>query len=88
MATFTDNDLREIKDLINNRFDTLKDDIQSIDKKLEVYIAKTAEKLDSINQSLVELKKQSEKQDNRLWVLISGMFLALLGIIAKFALNP
>ena len=88
MATVTENELRELTDLINNRFDNLKDDIKIIDKKLDIYIAKTDERLNSIDQGLADIKRQSEKQDNRLWVLISGMCLALLGILAKFALNP
>jgi flagellar capping protein FliD len=88
MATVTENELRELTDLINNRFDNLKNDIKAIDKKLDVYIAKTDERLNSIDQGLADIKRQSEKQDNRLWVLISGMCLALLGILAKFALNP
>ena len=88
MATVTENELRELTDLINNRFHDLKDDIKAIDKKLDIYIAKTDERLNSIDQGLADLKRQSEKQDNRLWVLISGMCLALLGILAKFALNP
>ena len=88
MATVTENELRELTDLINNRFNELKDDIKVIDKKLDIYIAKTDEILNSIDQALADIKRQSEKQDNRLWVLISGMCLALLGILAKFALNP
>ena len=88
MATVTENELRELTDLINNRFNDLKDDIKAIDKKLDIYIAKTDERLNLIDQGLADLKRQSEKQDNRLWVLISGMCLALLGILAKFALNP
>jgi hypothetical protein len=88
MATVTENELRELTDLINNRFNDLKDDIKAIDKKLDIYIAKTDERLNSIDQGLADIKRQSEKQDNRLWVLISGMCLALLGILAKFALNP
>ncbi|PZV21268.1 MAG: hypothetical protein DCF12_21665 [Snowella sp.] len=88
MATVTENQLRELTDLINNRFNDLKDDIKAIDKKIDIYIAKTDERLNSIDQGLADLKRQSEKQDNRLWVLISGMCLALLGILAKFALNP
>ena len=81
MATVTDTDLQEIKDLINNRFSEL-------DKKLDLHIVRTDERLDSINQNLADLKKQSEKQDNRLWVLISGIFLALLGFVVKFSMNP
>lgn len=99
MATVAENELRELTDLINNRFhelnkkidncfNDLKDDIKAIDKKLDIYIAKTDERLNSIDQGLADIKRQSEKQDNRLWVLFSGLCLALLGILAKFALNP
>jgi hypothetical protein len=88
MPTVTENELRELTDFINNRFNDLKDDIKAIDKKLDIYIAKTDERMNSIDQGLADIKKQAEKQDNRLWVLISGMCLALLGILAKFALNP
>ena len=84
MPTVTETDLKELKDLIID----LKSDIQAIDKKIDVYTARTDERLEAINTSLSELKKQTDKQDNRLWLLISGMFLALLGILAKFALNP
>ena len=88
MATVMENELRELTDLINNRFNDLKDDIKAIDKKLDIYVAKTDERLNSIDQGLADIKRQSEKQDNRLWVLISGTCLALLGILAKFSLNP
>lgn len=73
MATVTDSDLKELKDLI---------------VELRINQAKMDEKLDSISDNLADLKKQSEKQDNRLWVLISGMFLALLGFIVKISVNP
>ncbi|MEA5532606.1 hypothetical protein [Crocosphaera sp. XPORK-15E] len=63
MSTVTDNDLRELKDLINNRFDDLSNELKTVDKKIDIYIAKTDEKLNSIKQNLDDLKKQSEKQD-------------------------
>lgn len=88
MATVTDTDLKELKDLINSRFDELNDKIQALDNRFNVYTAKNDERLDGIKESLVELKKQADKQDNRLWALFSAMFLALMGIIAKFAFNP
>jgi FKBP-type peptidyl-prolyl cis-trans isomerase (trigger factor) len=73
MPTVTDSELKEIKDLI-----------------IEVKInqARMDEKLESISENMANLRKQSEKQDNRLWVLISGMFLALLGFVIKSSLNP
>ena len=73
MPTVTDSELKEIKDLI-----------------IEVKInqARMDEKLGSISENMANLRKQSEKQDNRLWVLISGTFLALLGFVIKSSLNP
>ncbi len=88
MTTVTENDLQTLKDLINNRFDELKGEIKTIDKKLDIYIAKTDERLDSIKQNLDDLKKQSEKQDNRLWILVSGLFLTMFGAVAKIVFFP
>ena len=95
MATVTDTDLKELKDLITSGFSRIETEItelnhrvDDLNNKFNVYTAKNDEKLDGIKESIVELRKQSDKQDNRLWVLFSGMFLALMGIIAKFVFNP
>jgi hypothetical protein len=37
---------------------------------------------------LSDLKKQTDKQENRLWVLISGMFLFIAGALTKYAFFP
>ena len=73
MPTVTDSELKEIKDLI-----------------IEVKInqARMDKKLEAINDNMAELRKQSGKQDTRLWILISAMFLALLGFVIKSSLNP
>jgi FKBP-type peptidyl-prolyl cis-trans isomerase (trigger factor) len=73
MPTVTDSELKEIKDLII---------------EIKINQARMDEKLGSISENMANLRKQSEKQDNRLWVLISGMFLALLGFVIKSSLNP
>ena len=73
MPTVTDSELKEIKDLII---------------EIKINQARMDEKLESISENMADLKKQSEKQDNRLWLLISGMFLALLGFVIKSSLNP
>jgi len=73
MPTVTDSELKEIKDLII---------------EIKINQARMDEKLESISENMANLRKQSEKQDNRLWVLISGMFLALLGFVIKSSLNP
>ena len=73
MPTVSDSELKEIKDLII---------------EIKINEARMDEKLGSISENMANLRKQSEKQDNRLWVLISGMFLALLGFVIKSSLNP
>ena len=73
MPTVTDSELKEIKDLII---------------EIKINQARMDEKLGSISENMANLRKQSEKQDNRLWVLVSGMFLALLGFVIKSSLNP
>jgi septal ring factor EnvC (AmiA/AmiB activator) len=87
MPTVTDSELKEIKDLITE----LKQSVEKINEtviEIKINQARMDEKLESINDNMAELRKQSEKQDNRLWVLISGMFLALLGFVIKSSLNP
>lgn len=70
MPTVTETELKDLTELINRRFNELekKFDIRcnEIDKKLDIYIVRTDERLDDLNQGLADLKKQSEKQDNRL----------------------
>lgn len=88
MPTVTENDLQELKDLINHRFDELDNNVQALDHRLSLYVTKTDERLEAIKENLADLKKQSDKQDNRLWVLISAMFMALIGLLFKIALNP
>jgi very-short-patch-repair endonuclease len=73
MPTVTDSELKEIKNLII---------------EIKINQARMDEKLESISENMADLRKQSEKQDNRLWVLVSGMFLALLGFVIKSSLNP
>jgi hypothetical protein len=73
MPTVTDSELKEIKNLII---------------EIKINQARMDEKLGSISENMANLRKQSEKQDNRLWVLVSGMFLALLGFVIKSSLNP
>ena len=64
MATVTDSDLKELKEMITD---------------LKLTQVRMNERLEAIGDILTELKKQTDKQDNRLWVLISGMFLAPTG---------
>lgn len=87
MPTVTDSELKEIKDLITE----LKQSVEKINEtviEIKINQARMDEKLEAINDNMAELRKQSEKQDTRLWVLISAMFLALLGFVIKSSFNP
>jgi predicted nuclease with TOPRIM domain len=73
MPAITESDLQEIKDIL---------------MELKISQARMDEKLDAINNNVSDLKKQVDKQDNRLWVLVSGMFLVIIGALTKFAFFP
>lgn len=73
MATVTESDLQEIKDILI---------------ELKISQARMDEKLDAMASNISDLKKQTDKQDNRLWVLISGMFLFIAGALTKYAFFP
>ena len=65
MATVTDTDLQELKDLINSRFEQLDRKIDSkidaVDKKLDIYIAKTEERLKGIERRLEVMESSVNK---------------------------
>ena len=87
MATVTDSDLKDLKEMITD----LKLTQVRMTERLEAISltqVRMDERLEGISETLTELKKQTDKQDNRLWVLISGMFLALLGFVIKTSINP
>ena len=87
MPTVTDSELKEIKDLITE----LKQNVEKINEtviEIKINQARMDEKLEAINDNMAELRKQSGKQDTRLWILISAMFLALLGFVIKSSFNP
>lgn len=82
MAQATDTEIRDL--------------LLGLDKKLDVHIAKTEEQLKSIEIQISDLKKNTDtqltdirlqlrSQDNRLWTFVAGIFMAGLGVIAKFA---
>jgi tetrahydromethanopterin S-methyltransferase subunit G len=92
MSTVTEADLRELKDLINQRFNELDRKIDgtrdSLDKKLDVYIAKNDEQLKGI-------EKRLDSVDNRLNTITFGIFsvvgvsvTGILGIMAKIVFFP
>lgn len=91
-------------DPIDARFDKIDDYIHGLDKRLTVIetrlaewkpaiaplpeLAKADEKLEYVREIITDLKKNSDKQDSRLWLLVSGLSFTLLGAIAKMPFFP
>jgi chromosome segregation ATPase len=101
MATVSDTDLKELKELIlglDGRLDRLDQKVESLDQKVESLgqnvgeLDKKAEvqaaKLEAINQRLDDLRDQFNKQDNRFWGLFLALFITLIGIVGKVLLFP
>jgi tetrahydromethanopterin S-methyltransferase subunit G len=69
MTTVTESDLKELKDLI-----------LGIDKKLDVYIARTDEKFKSVDQRFDQIEKSIDSVNARLNTFTLG-FLSIVGIL-------
>lgn len=79
MSTVTDNDLRELKDLINSKFEQVDRKFEQVNDKLNdlrVEIATLKEGQNGINKRLDNL-------DFIARTVIGGVILALLGGLAK-----
>ena len=97
MAPLTDNDLKELKDLINLKFDKVDSRFEKIDSQFEkmnneltnltIDVATIKVNLNNIEKKLEEgqsvLTKRIDGLDTRLNTLIAVAFTGLLGIIAK-----
>jgi flagellar capping protein FliD len=86
MTQVADVDLREIRDPILG----LDQKIDNVDKKLELFHARTDERFNnidqrfnSIDQRLASLEDRTKAQDSRLWTFVTAPVLAALGTIAK-----
>ncbi|MDG2991113.1 hypothetical protein L3556_09265 [Candidatus Synechococcus calcipolaris G9] len=79
---------------------SLQGHIQAMDKKLEIYIATTAEKFNTIeakidavrvevkttNEQITDLSKRQTSTDNRLWAFLVALFFTMAGLLAKVTL--
>lgn len=87
MSTVTENDLRELKDLINTRFNELERKIDGIDKKLDIHIVRTDEKFKSVDQRFDEIDKRLNQVDRSIEVINARLntftlgFLSIVGIL-------
>ena len=75
--------LEELEHKVDTRFECLDKRIIALGKQFNVYMAKTDKKLNSIDQTMMDLRERNKQQDNQMWVMVSGLFLALFGSIAK-----
>jgi peptidoglycan hydrolase CwlO-like protein len=90
MSTITDNDLKELKDLINSKFDTIDRKLEIISNdiiELKIDVATIKTEVNALNKRLDDTQSNMNKRvdgvEARLNILISVMFTGLLGIIAK-----
>ncbi|WP_342597689.1 hypothetical protein VKI21_06925 [Cyanobacterium aponinum UTEX 3222] len=90
MGTVTDNDLKELKELISDLAKTQKEGFNQLNEKMNnmrVEMATVKENLSSLNKQLTTVETNVTKRidgiDTRLNTLIAVTFTALLGIIGK-----
>ncbi len=95
MTQATDNDIRELRDLILG----LDKKMDGFDKRLEVFQARTEEQLKATGQGIADLDKSLNKridsleqrgnaQETRFWGLVTLLATALLGILGKVIFFP
>ena len=94
MSTFTENDLKELKNLINSKFEKVDHQFEKVNSQLN----QINEKVNIINVDIASIKGKQEGFDKRLDNLeftnrgilisvISGLLLAIGGIFVKLY-NP
>lgn len=90
MSTITDNDLKELKDLINSKFEKIDRKLETISNdiiELKIDVATIKTEVNAVNKRLddtqLTINKRVDGVEARLNILISVMFTGLLGIIAK-----
>lgn len=79
MGTLTDNDLKELKELISDLAKTQKEEFNQLNEKMNDMRVEMA----GVKENLASLNKRVDGIDTRLNTLIAVTFTALLGIIGK-----
>jgi hypothetical protein len=85
MATVTDTDLQELKDLIINSNAATQKQIAEMDKRIEVGLAKVEAEIKGIQTQLADIKADQRQQDNRFFGLSIFIITSAVGIAAKLA---
>ncbi len=91
MTTAYDTEISELKDLIlgikkeiNDKIDNLDKKVDNIDKKVDIYMAKTDERLKSIENTVEEAKQQVNKLDGKIESqsnFFKGSLVTVIGIL-------
>lgn len=84
MSTVTEADIKELKDLINNRFDKLSEDITDIKVKL----AKIESKTDGLEKRVDDLNGRLNIMTIGFLSIVGVLVTGILGIIGKIAFFP
>jgi hypothetical protein len=85
MATVTDTDLQQLKDLITAGNATTQQQIAEMDKRIEVGLAKVETEIKGIQTQLADVKADQRQQDNRFFGLSIFIITSAVGIAAKLA---
>jgi cell division septum initiation protein DivIVA len=89
MTAVSETDIKELQELINNRFEQLNSDTKQLDGKIDeikVSVAKLEVKVNSVEQHLTSIERQVNSQTNWFIGLFSILVSGLLGILGKIAL--
>jgi NAD(P)H-nitrite reductase large subunit len=85
MATVTDTDIQQLKDLITAGQMATQKQIAEIDKRIEVGLGKVETEIKGIHTELTDIKTNQRAQDNRFFGLIFFILTTAIGISAKLA---
>lgn len=66
MSTVTDNDLRELKDLINSKFEQFDRKIEQVKEKIDSKFEKVFEEFTAVKVDIATLKEGQNNLNNRL----------------------
>jgi peptidoglycan hydrolase CwlO-like protein len=91
MTTVSETDLKELRDLIDNRFEQLNSKINKLNGKvdeLKISVAKLETKVNGVEQHLTSIERRVNSQTNWFIGLFSILVAGLLGILGKITLFP
>lgn len=84
MTTVTESDIKELKDLINSRFDKLSGDITDI----KVNLAKIESKTDGLEKRVDDLNGRLNIMTIGFLSIVGVLVTGILGVVGKLAFFP